>query len=119
MNKEYEGSFTVEAAFVVSLTLLAILTAVLMSFYLRDVCAASARIRLDSLDRAIVEAEVEKEPVFTLTEGRLRDSNGAETVILRMAGVWPLSRLHYAETVRREAPAPVQQLRQRRQEGLR
>ena len=115
-----EGSFTVEAAFVISLTLFAVMAALLMSFYLRDVCSAAARIRLDSLESAAVESGADPAPVFTLTNGRLSGSAGAMTASLRMAGFWPLSRLHFTETVRPETPAdPVRQLRQLRQEGLR
>ena len=119
MNRDIEGSFTVEAAFIVSLTLLSVLTAVLMSFYLRDVCAASARIRLDSLGDAVIEIGADPAPVFTLTNGRKSGSGGTGSASLRMAGVWPLSRLHYAETVQREDADPVQQLRTLRQEGIR
>ncbi|MBO4288530.1 MAG: hypothetical protein J5865_00325 [Lachnospiraceae bacterium] len=114
-----EGSFTAEAAFVVSLTLLAVLTAVLMSFYLRDVCAAAARIRQESLGSAVTEIEAEPGPVFTLTDGRLAGSGGTKAVSLKMDGVWPLSRLRFSETVSRGAADPVRLLRQNRQEGLR
>ena len=114
-----EGSFTAEAAFVVSLTLLAVLTAVLMSFYLRDVCAAAARIRQESLGSVVTELEADPGPVFTLTDGRLAGNGSTEAVTLRMDGVWPLSRLRFSETVSRGEADPVRLLRQNRQEGLR
>ena len=116
---EEKGSFTVEAAFVVSLTLFAILTAVLMAFYLRDICTAAARIRLDSLGTAVTEIGGGTERVFTLTKGSLKGGSGTETASLRMAGFWPLSGLHYTETIRRKETDPVQRLRTLRQEGLR
>ena len=118
-DRSSEGSFTVEAAFVVSLTVLAVMTAVLMSFYLRDVCTAAARIRLNSLSGEVLELEAEPAPLFTLTEGRLAGNGTTETVSLRMDGVWPLSRLRFSETVSRGAADPVRRLRQIRQEGLR
>ena len=119
LNREENGSSTVEAAFVVSLTIFAVLTAVLMNFYLRDVCAASARIRLDSLRAETEESGAAPAPVFTLTEGSLRENGGEQRVSLRMAGIWPLSGLRYSEAVRREDMDPAARLRVLRQEGLR